>query len=90
MNESYLSSYGLSRSLNSQNTYSQRKFSKLDVPPSRPAEYTTMYTQTHHTSTVQTQDKDAYSPHPGSVVIEAFKDLQRKVKSMEEERYQVC
>lgn len=48
-----------------------------------------MFTQTNRSTTMQTLDKDAYSPHPGSVVIEAFKDLQRKVKSMEEERYQV-
>eukprot|EP01031_Cornospumella_fuschlensis_P042019 gene42019-51299_t len=49
-----------------------------------------MFSQTHRTSTLQAQSGDGYSPHPGSVVIEAFKDLQRKVKSMEEERYQAC
>lgn len=99
--ESFLSGDGPGRSMSrlslnsSQNgKYVQngRQFAKLDPPRVKKTEYTTFYTQQtssrgglHDSHMLHTSSSSA---HPGSTVIDAFRDLQRKVKAMEEERYQ--
>eukprot|EP01039_Chlorochromonas_danica_P009465 gene9465-10455_t len=74
----------------------RRLFSKLDAPKAKKSEYTTFYSETKPSSPTaravfsSSSSSSSWTAQPGSTVIEAFKDLQRKVKVMEEERYQAC